>query len=90
MSFPLTFGPTARGLLTLYASAFLAGMWSMMVPAIPVLAQSFSISPGTAAQVITALAFGRFVGLPISGAVLDRLGARSALITGPAMACALS
>ncbi len=87
MPFPLTLSPTARGLLTLYASAFLAGMWSMMVPAIPVLAQSFGISPGTAAQVITALAFGRFVGLPISGAVLDRLGARSALIAGPAMAC---
>ena len=87
MPFPLIFGPTARGLLTLYASTFLAGMWSMMVPAIPVLAQSFGISPGTAAQVITALAFGRFVGLPISGAVLDRLGTRSALVAGPAMAC---
>jgi MFS family permease len=62
-------------------------MWSMMVPAIPVLAQSFGISPGTAAQVITALAFGRFVGLPISGAVLDRLGTRSALIAGPGLAC---
>jgi MFS family permease len=88
MPFPLTFSPTARGLATLYASTFLAGMWSMMVPAIPVLAQSFSISPGTAAQIITALAFGRFVGLPISGAVLDRLGARSALIPDSAMACA--
>ena len=88
MPFPQTFGPTARGLATLYASALLAGMWSMMVPAVPVLAQSFGISPGTAAQIITALAFGRFVGLPISGAVLDRLGARSALIAGPTMACA--
>ena len=87
MPFPLIFGPTARGLLTLYASTFLAGMWSMMVPAIPVLAQSFGISPGSAAQIITALAFGRFVGLPISGAVLDRLGTRSALIAGPALAC---
>jgi MFS family permease len=88
MPFPLTFSPTTRGLATLYASTMLAGMWSMMVPAIPVVARSFGISPGTAAQIITALAFGRFVGLPISGAVLDRLGARSALIAGPAMACA--
>lgn len=87
MPISLTFGSTARGLVTLYTSTFLAGMWSMMVPAIPVLAQSFGISPGTAAQVITALAFGRFTGMPISGAVLDRLGARSALIAGPAMAC---
>jgi len=88
MPFPPTFSPTARGLATLYASTMLAGMWSMMVPAVPVVARSFGISPGTAAQIITALAFGRFVGLPISGAVLDRLGARSALIFGPAMACA--
>lgn len=88
MRFSLTFGPAARGLVTLYTSTFLAGMWSMMVPAIPVLARSFGISPGTAAQIITALAFGRFVGLPISGAALDRLGARAALIAGPAMACA--
>ena len=36
---------------------------------------------------ITASGLGRFVGLPIGGAVLDRLGARSALIAGPALAC---
>jgi DHA1 family bicyclomycin/chloramphenicol resistance-like MFS transporter len=62
-------------------------MWSMMVPAIPVLAKSFEISAGTAAQTITALAVGRFVGLPISGVVLDRFGTRSALIAGPALGC---
>ena len=78
---------TARGLVTLYTSTLLAGMWSMIIPAIPVLAQSFGISPGTAAQTITALALGRFTGLPISGVVLDRLGTRSALIAGPALAC---
>ena len=83
----MTFGPTARGLVTLYTSTFLAGMWSMMVPAVPVLAQSFGVSPGTAAQTITALAFGRFAGMPISGAVLDRLGSRAALLIGPALAC---
>src|ERR671918_20671 len=33
------------------------------------------------------LAIGRFVGLPVSGAVLDRLGTRSALTAGPALAC---
>ena len=59
----------------------------MMVPAIPVLASSFRISAGTAAQTVTALAVGRFVGLPISGVVLDRLGTRSALIAGPAVGC---
>lgn len=59
----------------------------MMVPSVPVIAQAFAVSPGTAAQTITALAFGRFVGMPISGMVLDRLGARTALFAGPAMAC---
>lgn len=62
-------------------------MWSMIVPAVPVIAASFGISPGTAAQVITALALGRFVGMPLSGAVLDRLGTRAALFCGPAIAC---
>lgn len=84
---PLTTSPVIRGLVTLYTSTFLAGMWSMMIPAIPVLAGAFGISPGTAAQAITALAVGRFVGLPISGVVHDRLGTRSALVAGPALGC---
>ncbi|HYT53800.1 MAG TPA: MFS transporter [Verrucomicrobiae bacterium] len=79
--------PTARGLITLYTSTLLAGMWSMIVPALPVLAKSFDISPGTAAQTITALAVGRFAGMPVSGVVLDRLGTRAALTAGPAIAC---
>jgi MFS family permease len=80
--------PTARGLITLYSSTLLAGMWSMIVPALPVLARSFDISLGAAAQTITALAVGRFVGMPVSGVVLDRLGTRAALTAGPAIACA--
>ena len=87
MIFTLKLNATARGLLTLYTSALLAGMWSMMVPAVPVIASSFGVSPGTAAQVITALALGRFTGMPISGTVLDRLGTRAALMTGPVLAC---
>jgi MFS transporter, DHA1 family, multidrug resistance protein len=87
MNVPLKISATARGLVTLYTSTFLAGMWSMMLPAIPLLATAFGISAGTAAQTITALAVGRFVGLPISGAVLDRLGTRSALIAGPVLGC---
>ena len=84
----LTLSPLARGLTTLYTSALLAGMWSMMVPAIPVVATSFGVSPGTAAQMITSLALGRFAGMPLSGMVLDRLGTRAALTAGPLMACA--
>ncbi|MBM2805390.1 MAG: transporter [Deltaproteobacteria bacterium] len=83
----LHFNPTARGLITLYSSTMMAGMWAMIVPTIPVLATSFAISPGTAAQLITALAVGRFAGMPLSGFLLDRFGARTALIAGPLMAC---
>jgi MFS family permease len=83
----VNFSPTVRGLTTLYTSALLAGMWSMVVPAVPVIARAFDVSPGTAAQAITALALGRFAGMPISGAALDRLGTRAALISGPVIAC---
>ena len=83
----VSFSPTVRGLTTLYTSALLAGMWSMMVPAVPVMARAFAVSPGMAAQAITALALGRFAGMPISGTALDRLGTRAALVSGPAIAC---
>lgn len=82
---PLT--STTRSLITLYTSTLMAGMWAMVVPTIPVLAKHFAITPGTAAQLITALSLGRFAGMPISGLVLDRFGARAALIAGPLMAC---
>src|ERR1044071_2969659 len=84
----LNLSPLTRGLITLYTTTLLAGMWSMIVPAVPVIAQSFGVSAGTGAQIITALAVGRFVGMPISGAVLDHLGTRSALVAGPALGCA--
>jgi MFS family permease len=77
-------------LITLYASTLLSGMWSMLVPSIPVMAIHFAITPGTAAQIVTALAFGRLAGMPISGVVLDRLGTRTALIAGPGLACAVA
>ncbi len=76
----------ARGLAVLYGSTFLAGMWSMIVPAVPLLTVEFGISPGVAAQIMTALAVGRFVGNPASGVVLDRFGTRAALLAGPALA----
>lgn len=80
--------PAARSLAVLYGSTFLAGMWSMIIPVIPLLTREFDISPGTAAQIVTALAVGRFVGMPLSGAVLDRLGTRAALVAGPALGAA--
>jgi MFS family permease len=81
----LTLSPVARALAVLYGSTFLAGMWSMIIPTLPLLTAEFRISPGVAAQMMTALAFGRFVGNPASGIVLDRFGTRAALLTGPAL-----
>lgn len=60
----------------------------MIIPTIPVLAAHFAITGGAAAQIITAYAFGRFVGTPVSGVVLDRLGTRAALVGGPVAAAA--
>ncbi len=87
MTYPLSLNSTVRGLITLYASTVMAGMWTMIVPMIPVLASNFAITPGIAAQLITALSVGRFAGMPISGFLLDRFGARMALIAGPLLAC---
>ena len=87
MASSLYLNPTARGLITLYSSTVMAGMWAMVVPTIPVLATHFQISPGTAAQLVTALSVGRFAGMPISGFLLDKFGARTALIAGPLTAC---
>src|SRR3989338_5096378 len=86
MATPIRPNSTARGLLILYSSTLLAGMWSMVIPIVPLLTTYFSISAGAAAQLVTALAFGRFVGMQVSGMVLDRLGTRAALISGPALA----
>jgi MFS family permease len=75
--------PTARGLFILYTGTLMSGMWAMIIPIVPVLTIYFNISAGTAAQIITALAVGRFVAMPFSGVVLDRLGTRAALLGGP-------
>ena len=73
---------SARGLAALYGGSLLSGAWTMLIPTIPVLAKHFSISAGAAAQLVTAMAVGRFVGTPISGVLLDRMGVRSVLIGG--------
>ncbi len=57
----------------------------MIIPAVPLLTVEFGVSPGVAAQIMTALALGRFVGNPASGVVLDRFGTRAALLAGPAL-----
>ena len=42
----------------------------------------YGVSVGAAAQTVTAFATGRFVGMAMSGIILDRLGARAAIVGG--------
>ena len=73
---------TLRGLGALYGGSLLSGAWTMVIPTIPVLANHFGISAGAAAQIVTAMAVGRFVGTPISGMLLDRVGVRAVVVGG--------
>ena len=78
--------PTARGLGNLYAGTLISGSgWAMVLPITPVLVDHFGISPGAAAQVVTAYALGRFFGIPGAGVLVDRFGTRKMLIGGPGL-----
>ena len=79
----MNLNPTARGLINLYIPALLAGIgWGMIIPTIPVLSVYYGVSVGAAAQTVTAFAMGRFVGMAMSGIILDRFGARVAIVGG--------
>ncbi len=79
----MNLNPTARGLINLYIPALLAGLgWGMIIPTIPILSVYYGVSVGAAAQTVTAFAMGRFVGTAMSGIILDRLGARAAIVGG--------
>jgi MFS family permease len=88
MSHPTLANPTVRALGALYAGTFLSGAWAMIIPTIPVLATQFDVSAGGAAQIVTAFAIGKFIGTVVAGVLLDRMGTRVALVSGPLIACA--
>jgi MFS family permease len=75
---------TVRGLGALYGGSLFSGAWTMVIPTIPVLAKHFDVSPGAAAQIVTAMAMGRFTGTPISGVLLDKMGVRAVVVWGAA------
>jgi MFS family permease len=77
-----------RGLGALYGGSLLSGAWTMVIPTIPVLATHFNVSPGAAAQIVTAMAVGRFTGTPISGVLLDKMGVRAVMVWGAAVVSA--
>jgi len=88
MFHPALGNPTVRALGALYAGTFLSGAWAMVIPTIPVLATQFGVSAGAAAQIVTAFAVGKFIGTVVAGVLLDRMGTRVALVSGPLLACA--
>lgn len=57
----------------------------MIFPAIPLLASSFDVSAGLAAQVITLHALGRTVSLIPAGLVIDRFGTKAAMLLGSSL-----
>ena len=78
-----------RNFVLLYGSTLFSGLgWGMVLPTIPVLAASFDISLGAAAQTVTAWAAGRFVGTPVSGVMLDRTGPGVMMVAGAAVTSA--
>ncbi len=87
----LPISATGRALLSLYIPALIMSFGQgMVVPTIPILAHSFDVSVGLAAQAVTAQLLGRALALVPAGYVIDRLGRRPALIGGPILIAAAS
>ena len=82
MSVSVYANPVVRGMAGFYTTTFLSAAWSMIIPTISVLPQYFSITAGSAAQIVTAFAIGKFIGTIIGGVVIDRMGTRITLVGG--------
>ena len=79
-------GSFARRLSTLYGTSLLASFGhGMTIPTIPILAEEFDVSIGAAAQVVTLYGLGRVVATMPAGFVVDKLGARVAMLLGPVL-----
>jgi len=80
---------TTGGILMLYLSSFVLSLGQgMILPALPFLVSELGISVAAAAQVITAYALGRFLALVPAGVLVDRIGARAAVIATPILIAA--
>ena len=79
-------GARAGNLALLYSTVLFMSLGQGMVfPTIPLLASFFEVSPGLAVQVVTAHALGRTIILIPAGLLIDRYGARTALLAGSAL-----
>ena len=80
----LNFGGNAQLLLSLYIPSMVMSFGhGMVAPIIPILAASFGVSIGLAAQVVTAQIVGRTVSLIPAGIIIDRWGRKPPLLGGP-------
>src|SRR5688572_27768828 len=87
----LQLNDTTRTLIGLYVPAMVMSLGQgMVVPTIPSLAATFEVSPGLAAQLVTAGMLGRVLSLIPTGQLLDRYGRKPLLIAGPAVIAASS
>jgi MFS family permease len=57
----------------------------MTIPAIPTIQAHFGLSDFWAAQMVTSYAIGRLLGTPPAGIIVDKLGARVAMLLGPVL-----
>ena len=79
-------GARAGSLALLYSTVLLMSLGQGMVfPTIPLLAASFEVSAGLAVQVVTAHALGRTIILIPAGVLIDRYGAKTAMLGGSAL-----
>ncbi|MCY4486188.1 MAG: MFS transporter [Deltaproteobacteria bacterium] len=79
-------GARPGSLALLYSTVLLMSLGHGMVfPTIPLLAASFGVSAGLAVQVVTAHALGRTVVLIPAGLLIDRYGAKAAMLAGSAL-----
>lgn len=80
----LPINETGRVLLGLYGPAMVMSLGQgMVVPTIPILAATFEVSAGLAAQLVTAAMLGRVSSLLPAGQVLDRYGRKPVLVGAP-------
>ena len=77
--------------LSLYLPAIAAGLGTgITTPVLPVLAKSFDVTVGVASLVFIVHMLGATIGTIPTGYLLDRIGRRRVLLTGPILAAAAS
>lgn len=77
-------GETARGLSTLYGTSLAVSFGhGMTFPTIPLIVEHFDVSLFWGAQIVTAWSIGALLGTPPAGILVDKFGARVALLLGP-------